>query len=154
MDRPNSCIFCRIAEHKAPASFVYEDDAICAFLDIQPVTEGHVLVVPKCHAESLLDLPVETAKHMMEVAYQVIDGLRDSSILCEGVSLFLADGDVAGQEVPHVHLHVIPRTRGDGFGLHLPAAYGRQPPREDLDRTAQSLRDGLLRVHPSTGSNG
>jgi hypothetical protein len=64
-------------------------------------------------------------------------------VKCEAVNLFLADGELAGQEVPHVHLHVMPRLRGDGFSLKLPPGYGRHPERSELDRIATAIKAGL-----------
>lgn len=81
---------------------------------------------------------------MMVVAQRLVRVLRrGAGVPCEGVNLFLADGDVAGQEVPHVHLHVIPRTRGDGFGLRFGATYGMRPDRTVLDPTARTIRAAL-----------
>ena len=137
-----ACIFCQILAGELPASFVYQDDCISAFLDIQPVNPGHLLVVPHRHAETLGELPPDIAGHMMVVARRLMPGLHDADLRCEGVNLFLAEGAVAGQEVPHVHLHVIPRFKGDGFGLHFAADYGTLPQRDDLDRVAAVIRDG------------
>ncbi len=136
------CIFCRILANELPASFVYQDDRVSAFLDIKPVNPGHLLIVPHRHAEILRDLPPEVAGHMMTVAQQLISSLRVADVRCEGVNLFLAEGAVAGQEVDHVHLHVIPRFTGDGFGLRFAANYGTLPQRDTLDRVAAAIRDG------------
>ncbi len=68
---------------------------------------------------------------------------RGAAVPCEGANLFLADGEIAGQEVPHVHLHVIPRTRGDGFGLRFGDGYGTRPDRALLDQTARTIRAAL-----------
>ena len=139
----SQCIFCKINDGEAPASLVYEDDIVVAFLDVQPVNAGHLLVVPRIHAESMSDLPVATAQHMMSVAQQLMSGLRKTSIQCEGVNLFLADGDAAGQEVAHVHLHVIPRFRNDGFGFRFGPDYGKLPSREELDEVATAIRNAV-----------
>lgn len=77
---------------------------------------------------------------MFEVAQVLAQALRSSTLPVEGVNLFLADGEVAGQEVPHVHLHVVPRTRGDGFGVH--ATFG-SPPRKALDAQAAAIRSAV-----------
>ncbi len=143
MNDENPCIFCRILAHESPASFVFEDDKVCAFLDIQPVTDGHLLVVPRHHAETMQDLPTESAHHMIDVARHVMKGLRATQLRCDGINLFLAEGDAAGQDVGHVHLHVIPRYSGDGFGLRLPAGYGTRPARTRLDRMADEIRAAL-----------
>jgi histidine triad (HIT) family protein len=137
------CIFCQIISDELPASVVYRDEGVIAFLDIQPVNPGHVLVVPHVHAESLEDLSAEIAAHMITVAQKIMTGLRKADLRCEGINLFLADGSVAGQEIAHVHLHVIPRFTDDGFGLRFAPGYGTSPQREDLDRMATAIRDGL-----------
>lgn len=136
------CIFCQIAAGELPASFVYQDDRVSAFLDTQPVNPGHLLVVPHRHAETLGELSPDVVGHMMTVAQRLMLRLHDADVRCEGINLFLAEGAVAGQEVDHVHLHVIPRFTGDGFGLRFAADYGAMPQRDDLDRMAAAIRDG------------
>ena len=139
----SECIFCQIIANELPASFVYEDEIVCAFLDIQPINPGHLLVVPRAHAEAMIELPAATARHMMEVAQLLMCGLSRTSLQCEGVNLFLADGEVAGQEVAHVHLHVIPRYSRDGFGFRFGSDYGNLPQREELDDVAASIREAM-----------
>jgi histidine triad (HIT) family protein len=134
------CIFCNILSGAAPASFVYRDEVCAAFMDIQPVNPGHLLVVPIAHAGYLADLPPETGAQMFRVAQRLAAALRRSGVKCEGVDLFLADGVAAGQEVFHVHLHIFPRFRGDGFGFRYSPAYFQRPPRPDLDSLAERLR--------------
>ena len=112
-------------------------------MDIQPVNPGHVLVVPNRHATFLADLDPEDGVRMFRVAQQVASALRARGVRCEAVNLFLADGEAAGQDVFHVHLHVIPRYRGDGFGLRFSPAYGTRPPRAELDRIARQIGDAL-----------
>ncbi|MBC7236530.1 MAG: HIT family protein [Chloroflexi bacterium] len=138
-----SCIFCEIVANRQPASFVYRDELCAAFMDIQPVTRGHLLVIPNRHAAFLVELDPRVGGHLFAVAQRLAQALRESEVRCEGINLFLADGTVAGQEVFHVHLHVIPRHRGDGFGLRFPPDYGRRPPRHELDAVAESIRAAL-----------
>ncbi len=137
------CIFCRIVSGELPASVVYEDDQVIAFLDIQPINPGHVLVVPKYHAQSMEDLPEEDAAHMMRVGQIIDKALRKSDLRCEGVNMFIADGRVAGQDVDHIHLHVFPRFKGDGFELKVPSDARKTPGREQLDETAGKLKRAL-----------
>src|SRR4051812_4374298 len=111
------CVFCRIIEGELPASIVYMDDLVIAFMDINPVTTGHLLVVPLKHFASLSDMDEATGVHLFRVAMRLQEAIRRSGIMCEGINLFLADGEAAGQEVFHVHLHVFPRYEGDGFRL-------------------------------------
>lgn len=137
------CVFCDILAGKLPASVVWRDDVCCAFMDIQPVNPGHVLVIPVEHAACLAELDGEIGAHAFRVAQRVAGAIRNSGLRCEGVNLFLADGEVAGQEVFHVHLHVFPRYRGDGFGLRFGPEYGNRPGRAALDEVAGQIRAAL-----------
>lgn len=137
------CIFCRIASGELPASVVYEDESTIAFLDIQPINPGHVLVVPKAHAESLVELSPEDAAQVMRVGQLMDKALRSSGLHCEGVNLFIADGKAAGQEVGHVHLHVFPRFKEDGFKIQLESSERATPGREQLNDTATKLKQAV-----------
>jgi histidine triad (HIT) family protein len=137
------CVFCRIVENDTQASVVYSDERVLAFMDIQPVNPGHVLVIPKHHASSLAELDEETGSKLFRAAMQVAQGLRRSELKCEGANLHMADGEAAGQEVPHVHLHVIPRFRGDGFGIKFGPKYGFRPGRKELDAVALWIREAM-----------
>ncbi len=139
----HSCIFCDILAGKAPANFVYQDEACVAFMDIRPVNPGHVLVVPRVHAKLLSEIEAGTAGHLFQVAQRVDIALRHSGIQCEGVNLFLADGRAAGQEVMHVHLHVFPRYRGDGHHLRFSPAYFVRTPALELQKNAELIRKQL-----------
>ena len=143
MAASGDCIFCRIVRGDAPASVVAQDDNILAFLDIRPINVGHTLVVPRRHASLLADLQPAMGRAIFEMAQRVAAGLRASGLRCEGVNFHLADGEVAGQEVFHVHLHVYPRFAGDGVGLRFGPKYGTTPPRSELDRTATRIRGAL-----------
>lgn len=133
-----TCPFCELVAGQAPASIVFEDENAVAVMDIQPLTPGHVLVLPREHAAGLSDLDERTGAHLFKIALRTQRALRGSGLRCDGVNLFLADGEAAGQEVFHVHLHVLPRFEGDGFGL----VYERssRPRREDLDAAAARIR--------------
>ena len=139
----SKCIFCDIIAGKSEASFVLRDDRVVVFMDIQPINPGHMLVVPITHAAYLSDLDVDTGAHMFRVAQNLAGALRKSRLMCEGVNLFLADGEAAFQDVFHVHLHVIPRFDGDGFGLTFPEQYYRIPSRAELARAANQIRKNL-----------
>ncbi len=134
------CVFCRIVQGEAPASTVYADELVRAFMDIQPVNPGHVLIVPNAHASSLSELAEHTGARLFVVAQRIAVALRESGLRCEGVNLFLADGAAAFQEVFHVHLHVLPRYAGDGFGLRFGPNYGRRPTRAELEGAALKIR--------------
>lgn len=133
-------IFAEIIAGNAESSMVYQDEVAVAFMDIRPLTRGHVLVVPREQARSLAELDPEVGGHLFAVGQKVAAALRASDPRCAGVNFFLADGEVAGQEIFHVHLHVIPRTVGDGFGLR---ARPMTPPRDELNAKAAEITRAL-----------
>ena len=122
---------------------VFRDAQCAAFMDIHPINAGHVLVVPIGHAAQLSELDASAAARVMIVAQQVAAALRASPLRCEGVNLMLADGEAAGQEVFHVHMHVLPRYAGDGFGFRRGPNSKNAAPRHELEGVAAQLR-GLL----------
>jgi histidine triad (HIT) family protein len=134
------CVFCSIVASSAPASVVYEDADLLAFLDSRPVTPGHLLVIPKRHAPLLADLDEATGARMFTVAVRLAQALRASGLRCEGINLFLADGEAAFQEVFHTHLHVIPRFVGDTF--RIDADWSITPSRAEFDEIAAQVRLG------------
>jgi len=132
------CIFCAIVAGSAPASIVYEDADLLAFMDIWPVTPGHLLIIPKRHTPFLADLDEVTGARMFTVAMRLAQALGASGLRCEGINLFLADGEAAFQEVFHTHLHVFPRFAGDTF--RIDADWSITPPRTELDEIAAKVR--------------
>lgn len=137
------CIFCRIADGELPASVVYEDEKSIAFLEIQPITPGHVLVIPKKHARRLGELSPEDSGHLLWIGQMVGEALSNSELLCQGVNYYMADGYAAGQEVDHVHLNIFPRFEGDGFVMHIDPAVKKQPGRDQLNEEAQKIRQAM-----------
>ncbi|KQU56999.1 histidine triad (HIT) protein [Rhodococcus sp. Leaf278] len=135
-------IFAEIIAGTAESSRVYEDETMVAFMDIRPLTSGHVLVVPREQFRTLAELPPEVGAHLFVVGQKVAAAVRESNPRVAGVNLFLADGTVAGQEIFHVHLHVIPRMIGDGFGLR---ARPSSPQRSELDRRAAEIAAAITR---------
>ena len=114
---PQECIFCAIASRQAEASVVYEDETVVAFMDLNPVTPGHLLVVPRKHAVGLEDLDAATSAHVWSVGHDLARALRRSAVRSEGINVLLCDGETAFQTVFHFHLHVIPRYAGDGWTI-------------------------------------
>jgi histidine triad (HIT) family protein len=143
--RPHTadCIFCTIIRGDAPATFVHQDEVIVAFMDIRPVQPGHLLVVPRAQATLLPELDDRTLARLWSVATSLNRALRASSLPVEAVSVYVADGDAAGQEVAHVHIHLIPRRPHDGFGFRFPPGYGNQPGRVELETIAAQIRPRL-----------
>ena len=139
----DGCVFCEIVAGESPASVVCREDGCTVFMDIQPINAGHVLVVPDEHATSLADLPADTGARMFGIAQRTAAALFESGLDCEGVNLFLADGEAAGQEVFHVHLHVLPRFDGDGFGPRFGPGYADRPDKDELEEAAKRIREAL-----------
>lgn len=134
------CIFCAIVTRQAEASVVYEDDTVVAFMDLNPVTPGHLLVVPRKHAVGLEDLDGATSAHAWSVGHEMSRALRRSDLGCDGINVFLCDGEAAFQTVFHFHLHVIPRYVGDGWSL-IPEPLERE--RILLDNDARAIKDAI-----------
>ena len=136
------CVFCGILAGSVPASVVLEDEETVAFLDISPITPGHTLVVPRGHAASLAELAPEAGAAVFRTAMSVAAALRRTGLQVDGVNLLLSDGAAAGQEVPHVHLHVVPRFPGDGLQIRTAS---REPTRSELEANAAAIRTALER---------
>jgi histidine triad (HIT) family protein len=143
------CVICDLLSGELEVSLVHRDELCAAFMDIQPINPGHMLVVPVRHSSCLSELHSEEGAQMFRVAQELGEALRRLSVECEGVNLFLADGEAAGQEVFHTHLHVVPRYPEDGFGFKFPAGYHKRPERSDLDSLAGKIR-ALLQFNPNS----
>jgi diadenosine tetraphosphate (Ap4A) HIT family hydrolase len=135
----NDCIFCAIVRKESPASLTYEDDTVIAFMDIQPITHGHMLVVPREHAVLMQDVNDTVAMRTFKVARRMA-ALARQTLGASGVNLLVMDGEVAFQDVPHFHVHVIPRYTGDGFSLTFPKTYEHAPSRAELEAIANAIR--------------
>jgi len=124
----------------------YEDTDALAFMDIQPVNAGHILVVPRQHYESLVDVPPSLAMHLFNVAMHLERIVRKVTG-CQDTNLVVNSGHSAGQDVFHYHVHVIPRRENDGFDIPLPFGGSEMPDRQRLDAMAaqiiSALRDPL-----------
>jgi histidine triad (HIT) family protein len=108
---PN-CLFCKIVAKSIPAQIVYEDDHTLAFLDITPHAPGHTMVIPKYHASRLVELPdVEVAS--LFAAVKKVAKLLDDKLGADGVTIGINQGRASGQEVDHLHVHIMPRWKGD-----------------------------------------
>jgi diadenosine tetraphosphate (Ap4A) HIT family hydrolase len=119
---------------------VYQDQLVVAFMDIQPITRGHLLVVPRKHAVLMHEVDNLSAAQTWQVVSRMAEALRLSGLPCEGVNVFVADGEAAFQDVPHFHVHVIPRFSGDGFSLEFPPGYGEPVGRPELEAVAATIR--------------
>jgi len=108
------CLFCKIIAGDIPSAKVLETDDLVAFLDIGPVNKGHTLLVPKAHHESLADTPPEIMAKVGEALPKLAAAVV-AATGAEGYNLHQSNGECAGQVIPHVHFHIIPRFSGDGF---------------------------------------
>lgn len=130
-----NCVFCQIIGKEAPASRVYEDDQVVAFLSNRPVNEGHALVVPKKHYENIYDVPDEEIAYLYKIVKHVAVAVRDA-MAAEGIRVVQNNGWAAGQVIFHFHVHVIPMKPHEGF-LHGKAyrdqSQGRMPEALEID---------------------
>ena len=134
----DECAFCRIAAGEAEAFLLYEDDRTVAFLDRDPATRGHCLVIPRDHRESLFGGGAPPATTVYRTVERVVAAM-DRTLEPDGVSVFYTSGDLAGS-VTHAHVHVLPRWTDDDITIAL----GRHPfDAEDADRLAALIREGL-----------
>ena len=142
------CIFCQIIAGKSPASIFYEDNLVLGFMDRGPVTPGHSMIIPKQHAACLIDLDEDIGRHMWTITHRTAAAIRESGVQCEGINLFLADGEAAFQEVFHVHMHVFPRFEGDSFKID--ANWNEKPSRAELDQIAKQINIAYDRLWKSS----
>jgi histidine triad (HIT) family protein len=138
------CTFCNLIHGAAEVSVCHEDADAIAFMDIQPVNDGHVLVVPREHYESLLEVPQEVGLHLFRVTMRLANAITRVTG-CQDLNIIVSSGPEAGQDEPHFHVHLIPRRAGDGFDVPLPFDGSRMPDRTVLDayavRIIAALRD-------------
>ena len=151
------CTFCNLVRGAGEVSACYEDADAVAFMDIQPVNAGHVLVVPREHYESLFDVPRELGVHLFDVTMRVAAAVRRVT-KCDGMNIVVNSGAAAGQDEFHYHVHIIPRRKDDGFDVPLPFDGSEMPDRTLLDATAArisaALRDPLRQDRAGSASGG
>lgn len=136
------CIFCDLIRGAAEVSICYEDDTVIAFMDIQPVNKGHLLVVPRHHYEVLKDIPRPVGQHLYDVTAKLIPIVQRVSG-AEDMNIVVNSGAAAGQNVFHYHIHLIPRREGDGFDVPLPFPGSEMPNRHLLDAMAAQIGAAL-----------
>jgi len=135
----NSCIFCKIVRKQAPASFVYEDASVIAFLDIRPLNLGHTLVIPKEHYETIYEIPDELIGHIHKIVKRTALAIKRATE-ADGISVIQQNERAAGQEIFHLHVHVVPRYQGQ----KLPRFEEIQEAnREKLNQAAANIRQRL-----------
>ncbi|WP_301107355.1 HIT family protein [Sporosarcina sp.] len=137
-----SCIFCKIVEGSIPGEKVYEDEHVIAFMDIMPVTKGHVLLIPKKHCENLYDMTEEEAANLFKAAPKIATALKEE-FQPAGMNLLQNNGSFAGQTVYHFHMHLIPRyDKSDGFQLEFQPKV-EQFPTDVLTELAANIKQRL-----------
>ncbi|UQS89791.1 HIT family protein [Pseudomonas chlororaphis subsp. piscium] len=129
-----TCIFCQIAAGELPSALVYRDTHCMAFMDVHPLGQGHVLLIPLAHVEKLEQLPTVIRQHLYQVFDTLLAAQRRAGFGVEGTHLIVNDGKATNQHIPHAHLHLVPRQRGDGLGfgmrmfMHFTGVFGRRTP--------------------------
>ncbi len=135
------CVFCHIARGESPASIVYEDELILAFLNLNQFHPGHTLVIPREHLADVRELEAATGAALMAALSRLTRAVGEA-FPCEGISVWHAIGPAAFQDVPHLHFHILPRRTDDGLLRVYPSRPAR-PDRATLDRYAASIRERL-----------
>ncbi|MBC8224254.1 HIT family protein [Candidatus Bathyarchaeota archaeon] len=141
-----NCVFCAIVEGRIPSHMVYEDEKTLAFLDIHPSALGHTLVIPKAHVARVEDLPEEDARSLFAALRKIVGRIQEA-VGAPASTIGINNGRESGQEVPHVHIHVIPRNRGDSGGIIQ--GVSRSPQRlndVEMARIANEIRDRIKAV--------
>ncbi len=134
-----SCIFCKIVHKQAPASIIYEDETVMVFLDIRPLNVGHTLVIPKKHYVDIFDIPENQLSQVHKVAKQVSVAIKKATN-ADGISIIQQNGKAAGQDIFHLHVHVVPRFEGQ----KLPSFSAlKEVERAKLDEMAKKIRQEL-----------
>lgn len=136
----DNCIFCKIVAGTIPSTKVYEDEHVLVFMDISPVTKGHALVIPKAHHNPVINVPATLLHKVIEVVQKIaraqVEGLK-----ADGVNITQANGELAGQIVPHVHFHVIPRFKDDPHSWVAPQR--KYDSADEMGQYAEKMRKAI-----------
>lgn len=133
------CIFCKIVKGEIPAVKVYEDESVLAFMDINPINDGHTLVIPKKHAENIFEIEAKDLLAVMEVAHKIARAIKES-LKPEALTVVQLNGRLAGQMVPHLHVHLIPRREGDALKVSWKMIPGDM---EKIKAAAEKIKGAL-----------
>lgn len=134
-----SCIFCKIVRKQAPSSIIFEDETIMAFLDIRPLNLGHSLVITKAHYVDIFDIPTKELSQIHVVAKQISPAIKQATN-ADGISIIQQNGKAAGQDIFHIHVHVVPRFEGQ----KMPRFSDLKPvDRAKLDEMARKIKQYL-----------
>jgi len=137
----SDCVFCKIGGGQIPAQRIHEDELTVAFLDVDQINPGHVVVAVKPHIEAIVDLSPDQAAAVFRTVSQVARAV-EAALEPAGLMILQTSGAVAGQTIAHLHLHVLPRTADDGVSLTWPR---RSSPADELAKLADQIRRALTR---------
>ncbi|MBI3412936.1 MAG: HIT family protein [Candidatus Aenigmarchaeota archaeon] len=138
MKDPN-CVFCKIVANEIPSKKVYEDESFLAFLDINPANTGHTLIIPKTHYQTIISIPEDDLFALSKTIKRLATAMRET-MTAEGLNLHQSNGTVAGQVIPHLHFHLIPRYKDDGFSFAWPH---KQVPDEEMESVRKKLAEKM-----------
>lgn len=111
-----NCIFCKIVKNEIPSHKIYEDEDTLVFLDIQPLTKGHCLVIPKKHYQDIFDINENDLKKVIVSAKNISEKIK-KTLKADGIRISQSNGKAAGQDIMHFHMHIIPRYKNDGISM-------------------------------------
>lgn len=135
----DSCIFCKIVQKQISASLVFEDEKVMAFLDVRPLNEGHTLVISKAHYESIFDIPQDLVEYIHGITKRIAIAVEKAT-KANGISIIQQNGKAAGQDIFHLHVHVIPRYEGQKLPSFSEISEAN---RKKLSQTAKKIRKYL-----------
>ena len=136
----SNCLFCKIVAGEIPSTRVYEDADTLAFMDIGPVIKGHTLVIPKHHYDPITKTPVDVLARLMKVVQKIAQA-QLNGLKADGVNVLNANGTAAGQQVPHIHFHVVPRFKTDGH--HWNWAAKKYDSMEEMRKIADEIKKSI-----------
>jgi len=144
-----NCIFCKIVAGNAPGSIVYEDEDFIALMDAYPLTKGHCLVIPKSHVIRLDDLKATQRAELFNIGHKIVEAQKKVGLGIQGTNILVNDGKAANQTVPHLHLHLIPRSSGDWLKsipkvlLHITGLFGFKTAAHTLNKQATNIAEHM-----------
>lgn len=147
-----TCVFCDIVAGRMSASIVHQDQSTIVLVDLRQPTAGHLLVIPKLHVEMIYDLPSDTAASLMRMVVLTAQAMREA-LQPAGLSMWQSNGLAAGQEVPHVHIHLLTRASDDGL-LRIYPAKPPRPERKVLDQLALLIKAAFIHNVNSQATDG
>ena len=137
--RDPNCVFCKIIAGEITSKKVYEDEAFLAFLDINPANVGHTLIIPKNHHPTIISIPEDDVFGLFKVVKRLAASMRES-MNADGLNVLQSNGTIAGQLIPHLHVHLIPRFNGDGIAFGWPK---KQASEEEMESVRKKLSEKM-----------